>query len=122
MGQKSVEMYGYLAHKIEYCAYLQQELEADQRTDEAVFEKIKSNVYDIFRTILNVALKNSRGDEAEAAHFFHQKLEQLPAAWAAAQDKARQHGDAVQLRLEEVKLDTAAEIGRRFDEIWGAAE
>lgn len=122
MGPKSVEMYGYLAHKIEYCAHFQQELEADQRTDEAVFEKIKSNVYDIFRTMLDVALKSSQGDEEEAAHFFRQKLKQLPAAWAAARDKAGQHGDAVQLRLEEVKLDTAAEIGHRFDEIWGTAE
>lgn len=122
MEPKSAEMYGYMAHEIAHCAHRQQELEADQRADEAVFEKIKANVYDIFRTILDVALKSSRGDEAEAARFFRQKLKQLPAAWAAAQDKARQHGDAVLLRLEEVKLDTAAEIERRFDEIWGVAE
>lgn len=119
MEEKIQQLNAYFSEQIGQCEQRQRALQADQREDEAVFQKIRANVYDIFCTMLTVAIKNSRGDAAETAHFFRQKWEQLSAAWSAARDRAEQHNDPVQLRLEEVKLDTAAEIVRHFDEVWG---
>ena len=62
------------------------------------------------------------GEKDAAGCFFRQRMESIPSGWAASCEKARQHDDAVRLRLEQVKLDTAAEIRRQFEEVWEGAE
>ena len=54
-GKKTAEMDRWLEEKIRRCGRRSQTLRADDRADEAVFEKIRANVHDIFRTVLSVA-------------------------------------------------------------------
>ena len=56
-GKKTAKMDRWLEEKIRRCGRRSQTLRADDRADEAAFEKIRANVYDIFRTILSVAEK-----------------------------------------------------------------
>ena len=46
----------WFEEQIALCGQRRQALLADDRADEATFEKIRANVYDIFRTVLSVAL------------------------------------------------------------------
>ena len=118
MEQKISGMNGYFEEQIALCARREAELAADGRADEASFEKVKANICDIFRTILSVAVKTGGGDEAAVRRFFVQKVQQIPSAWEAAYDAAKQHNDPVRMRLEQIKLETAREISAKFAAIW----
>lgn len=107
----------YFARQMDACTRQQQRMERELREDEAVFERIRANVYGIFRTVLSVAAKRDGGED-----FFRQRLTQIPESWQAAYAQARQHGDAVQMRLEQLKLDTAEEIRAAFDRLEEGAE
>ena len=51
--------------------------------------------------------------------FFQQKTEQIPANWVTAYNKAKENGNAEQMQIESIKLDTIQEIKQKFSEIWG---
>ena len=92
------------------------------RADEAAFEKIRANVHDIFRTVLSVAEKTC-GDEKDAVRdFFARRAQTIPAGWAAAYEKAKEHHDPVRLQIEKLKLDTVGEVRTQFKKIWEGAE
>ena len=120
--QKVSKLNSYFEEQIAMCGQRNKELLADDRTDEATFEKVKANVYDIFRTILSVAVKTSNGDPDAVRRFFVQKTEQIPSSWVTAYEKAKQHNDAVKMRLEQIKLDTIGEIKENFAKIWEGVE
>ena len=121
MQEKLIQMNTWFTAKIAACELRRQELQDDNRADEAAFEKIKINVYDIFRTVLSAAVQAGQGDETAVRAFFRQRLEQIPANWRTAYEKAARHDDAKTLQIEHVKLDTLAEIQNAFQEIWGDA-
>lgn len=121
MEEKLIQMNAWFADRIAACERRRQALQDDSRADEAVFEKIKINVCDIFRTVLSAAVTAGQGKEAAVRDFFLKKTEQLPAAWPTAYEKAAQHDDAKNMQIEHVKLDTLAEIQNAFQEIWGCA-
>ena len=108
----------YFEDRIADCSRLEKELIADERRDEATFEKIRANVYDIFRTILSVAEKVGKGDPEAVRNFFVQKTEQIPSTWAASYEKAQQHNNAVGMQIEQIKLDTIDEIKKQFAKVW----
>lgn len=120
--QKVSKLNGYFEKQIAMCGQSNKELLADERTDEAIFEKVRANVYDIFRTILSVAVKTSNGDPDAVRRFFVQKTEQIPSSWVSAYDKAKQHNDAVNMRIEQIKLYTVGEVKESFARIWEEAE
>ena len=62
------------------------------------------------------------GDPDAVRRFFVQKTEQIPSSWVTAYEKAKQHNDAVKMRLEQIKLDTIGEIKENFAKIWEGAE
>lgn len=78
--QKVSKLNSYFEEQIAMCDQRNKELLADDRTDEATFEKVKANVYDIFRTILSVAVKSSKGDPDAVRRFFVQKPSKFPKA------------------------------------------
>ncbi len=121
MEQRVSALNCWFEERIALCGQRGQALLADDRTDEAAFERIKANVYDIFRTILAVAVKNCAGEE-DVRRFFVQRLQVIPSGWAASYDKARQHNDAVRMQIEQIKLDTIGEIKARFAGVWEGAE
>jgi len=87
----------------------QQTLVQDQRQDEAVFEKVQENIYDVFRTVLNVALRQ-HGDSAAARNFFELRMQQIPAAWESSLQAARTHNNTEKAHIEQIKLTALAAI------------
>lgn len=85
-------------------------LAADDRCDEAVFEKIRANVFEIFLSVGNAAQKTS-----DPMAFFRARLEDIPASWEAALEKARSHGDEKRAHTETVKLEAIAAIRARLE-------
>lgn len=121
MAERAAElMREYLEERISDCRERGLELAAQGRGDEAAFEKVRANVYDIFRTVLEAALRIGDGDDGAARRFFLMKAEQIPSSWKAARERAALHDDEERLMVEGLKLDTAREIRARFDELWEA--
>lgn len=116
------EMNSYFDEQIAACAQRGKKLAADDRGDEATFEKVKANVLDIFRTILSVAVKMGRNDPEKIRQFFVQKTKEIPANWVTAYRHAEQHGDAVKMQIEKIKIDMIEEIKVKFAEVWEAGE
>lgn len=109
---KRSNMLSYFEQQIAACKAEANALELDNRRDEAVFAKVRLNIYDVFRTVFKVAANN-----ADADAFFLAKLEKIPQNWCASLELARQHGSAEKAHIEQIKLDTAAEIRSIFEQI-----
>lgn len=122
IGQKVSKLNSYFDKQISFCEECNKKMLAEDRTDEAAFEKVKSNVYDIFRTIFSVAVETGKGDSEAVKRFFILKSEQIPSNWTAAYNKAKQHNDTVKMRIEQIKLDTVGEIREMFATIWEGEE
>ncbi len=118
MNGKQQQMTQWLDGKISSHGARCEELQRDDRRDEANFEKIAGNVYDIFRTVLSAAEKPCGGQEAAVADFFRKRLEQIPGSWQAAYQQAEAHGDTKKMHIERIKLDAVAEIWAEFNRIW----
>ena len=74
MKQKIENMTAYLDAAIARCTEQEKALVADERKDEAIFEKIRANVYNIYRTILGVAVQNCGGDADKMREFFMKQI------------------------------------------------
>lgn len=122
MEQNIARLERYFEEQIALHERLGKTLFADERKDEAAFERVKANVYDIFRTVLAVAVNTAHADPDAVRCFFLRKVDQIPASWQAACDRARQHQDTVKEHLEQLKLDTAAEIRESFIRLWEDAQ
>lgn len=116
--QKTARLTCYFEEQAAACGRRCEALLADERADEAVFEKVRANVYDIFRTVLSAAVKAGAGEPNAVKDFFVSRIEQIPAAWAAAYEKARAHNDEAKMHLEQIKLDAVSDIKARFAEVW----
>lgn len=98
-------LHNYLTAQIDRCQTHCAKLRSDNRADEAVFEKIRGNVFDIFRSVLTAAEKQS-----EPESFFRERLEQIPAQWEHALTLAKEHGDDEKAHIESIKLSAVREI------------
>ncbi len=106
-----------LESRIAECEEKRNQLISDERADEANFEKIKANIYDIFKTVLCVAKNNCDEDFSAVKDFFLKRLEQIPANWHASYEKALAHDDVEKLRIESVKLEVIEDIKAEFTKI-----
>ena len=104
----------YFEERISACQAAAAALTADNRKDEAVFEKIRMNVFDIFRTVYNAGAQVSGGNGAKQLEFLRRRLEQIPAGWEKALEAARSHGDSEKILIEELKLGAVAEIRKKM--------
>ena len=95
----------FLNEQAEACKARAASLTADNRQDEAVFEKIRSNVFEIFTAVLNAARKQS-----DPVDFFRRQLTAIPSNWEAALEKAEAHGDEAKAHTERIKLDAVRAI------------
>lgn len=89
-------------------------LHGDNREDEAVFEKIRMNVYDIFHTVYSAGEKVSGGDAGKQLDFLRKRLEEIPGSWQKALDAAENHGNSEKAHIEQIKLDVVAEIRQKI--------
>ena len=118
MKQKIETFTAYLENSIADCVEQEKAMVADERKDEAVFEKIRANVYNIFRSIFGVAV-NTRGEDADKVRdFFMKQIDHIPASWNASYDAAKQHNDTTKAQIEEIKLAVVQEIKTEFTKIW----
>ena len=111
------KMNSYFDEQIALCAQREKALLSEGRMDEANFEKIRANIFDVFRTVLCAAMKAAKGDSQAAKRFFEEKMVQIPANWEAACEKAKLHNDAVRMYIEQIKLDAIREIRETFSKI-----
>ncbi|MBD5084982.1 MAG: hypothetical protein HDT33_07970 [Clostridiales bacterium] len=118
MNEQQRKFESYLDEQIAACKQRSKLLAEDDRTDEGNFEKVRANVYEIFKTILSVAERVCGTDDLAKRSFFLQKAEQIPASWAASYEKARQNGDVEKTHIERMKLDTIQEIKDMCTQIW----
>ena len=107
----------YLEEQIAACEQRSRLLTADDRMEEGNFEKIRANIYGIFKTVLSAAERACDKDADARKRFFLEKTEQIPANWEASYEKARRHGDFKKMHLESIKLDTIREIKNKYLQI-----
>ena len=108
----------WLAQCAEECERRRASLAAEGRADESTFERIRYNVYDLFRTTVS-ALHRAEPDEEAAWWLFERRLKDIPATWQRSHDLAELHGDAKKAHIERIKLDAAEDIRRFYAELRG---
>lgn len=87
-------------------------LRAEGRGDEATFERIRANIYDICRTVYAVCARTAEASAFQSAYL--QKLDRLPQSWEASLALAREHGDDAKAFIEQLKLNTLASVRARY--------
>ena len=107
------EFISYLDSRIEEGRAEIAALTADGRTDDANFAKIRTNIYDVCRTVSRtLADRPGAGIDAIAA-----QLERFRATWGAALEKAKQHDDISGIAVEETKLAALEDVIAHFREV-----
>ena len=114
------DMRQYLDDRLNACKEQEKALMQDQRSDEATLSRIEGNIYEVFRTVWDVACKQQ--EDAAALSFFRSRLTQIPQNWQKARDAALVHGDTEKAHIESVKLTAAQCISDALAEIWGDAK
>lgn len=122
MKERAAKINNYFDQQIDQCNQRIKVMQENERRDEANLEKVRANVYDIFRTILSVAGKTCKEDPVAVKQFFLKKMEQIPANWVTSCEQAEKHGDTVKMTIERIKLDTVAEIRQAFVQTWEEEE
>ncbi len=87
-------------------------LSADGRKDDSNFAKIRTNIYEVCKTV-TLALIDRPGMGAEAVKA---RFESFRAVWGAALEKAKEHGDVEAAAVEETKLAALADVTAHFPE------
>ena len=87
-------------------------LEAEGRKDDADFAKVRTNIYDVCRTVTK-ALADRPGAGSEAVKA---QLERFNKEWNAALDQAREHGDIRNTVIGEIKLEALDDVIAHFPE------
>ena len=103
---------GYLTGKIESGKTEIAQLEEDGCKDDADFVKVRTNIYEVCRTVTN-ALISRPGAGAEAVKAQFGKFQTI---WGNALESARKHGDARNIVIEETKLQALADVMEHFTE------
>ena len=106
------EFIAYLSSKIEESKAETAALLADGRRDDANFSKVRTNIYDVCRTV-GQALMNRPGAGTDAVRA---QLERFRTEWSAALEKAKQHENAGGIVTEEIKLAALEDIIVHFQE------
>lgn len=119
--RKLEEQYlNYIDEKITEHNNLHKQYKADDRKDEADLEKIKANIYEIFKTLFLNDIKQLQGkDLGEVKNIniyggYLLRFDTIPTNWKVSLDKAIEHGDTVKQVIEENKLAVAKELRDKF--------
>ena len=118
MREQQRKLESYLGEQMAACRRRSELLAGDGRVDEGNFEKIRANVYEIFKTVLSAAERVSGEDDLAKRQFFLEKMEEIPDNWRVSYEKARQQGDVDKMHVESIKLDTIREIKDMCTQIW----
>lgn len=116
--EKAVALQQYLDDQIASCKKEAEKLTEEVRTDESVFAVIRTNIFDIFRTVLSVAEELCGEDEAKLQGFIQSRLAQIPQNWNESLERARSNNDVEMAHIERLKLEAVADIEKEFVRIW----
>ena len=106
----------FFEEKIAACQAAVTALREDNRADEAVFEKIRMNVFNIFATVYKAGGSVSGGDSRRQLEFLRNQLEKITGDWQSAAETFRKHGDCNKVHIEQTKLAVAEEIRQKLTE------
>ena len=106
------ELIIYLSSKIEECKAETASLLADGRKDDANFAKVRTNIYDVCRTVSQALL--SRPGAGTGA--IRAQLDRFRSEWGAALEKAKQHDNINGIAVEETKLAALDDVIAHFQE------
>ncbi len=107
-----------LRDAIKGCREKEEELSTEGAQDEAVMEKIKLNITDIFHKMFLLSLK--RVNVLQPAPFSQLKeaylpfFTRIPASWKEKAQKDKEYNRVLEGIIEEIKLKRAREIEARF--------
>lgn len=118
MENKQKKFIQYLDKSMESCARQEKLLIADSRKDEANMMRVKTNIYDIFKGMFLLSIRDWPEDPAGISEVFLKKLESIPQNWIKSYDLAKRNQNAVKILVEETKLDTVKEIRSAFIKTW----
>ena len=110
----------YIAGRIAEHESISEQYKTDDRKDEADLEKIKVNIYEIFRTLFQNDIKQLEGKKLNSMEDiniyggFLLRFDTIPANWKISLDKAINHGDTTKQIIEENKLKVAMELKEKF--------
>ncbi len=93
-------------------------LAEDDRRDEADFEKIRSNIFQVIKTIFSASGRVSPY-EAEQIRFFDHKLTDIEETWQKALAAAKDHNDEKRVLQEQTKLEVISEVREMIEQLWG---
>ena len=107
------EFITWLSSKIEECKAETASLLADGRKDDASFARIRTNIYDVCRTVSQALI--SRPGAGTGA--IRTQLERFHTEWSAALERAKQHDNINGIAVEETKLAALDDILTHFREV-----
>lgn len=93
------------------------QLNQDHRNDEANFEKIRANIFQVIKTVFLAYQKTPRA-ERELRTLMDAKLTLFERTWTDSMAKAKEHSDEKRVLQEQVKLEAVKEIRQKFEELW----
>ena len=85
----------------------------DNRFDEAKFEKVKTNVYDIYTKMFNISVRSE-----DVVTSFKRFLSNIPKNWYESLEKAKYNNDFETEHIEQVKIETKNLIEELFEGIY----
>ena len=102
----------YLTEQIEAGKAEITRLEKAGCRDDADFAKVRTNIYEVCKTVTNALIRRpGAGPEAVKAQF-----ERFEAAWSEALGNAQKHGDTRNIVIGETKLQALADVVTHFTE------
>lgn len=93
------------------------QLNQDHRNDEANFEKIRANIFQVIKTVF-LAYQKTPGTEQGLQAFMDARLTMFQETWTGFLETAREHNDEKRVLQEQVKLEAMKEIRQKFDQLW----
>ncbi len=118
LDNKNAEFLEYLDLSINASQNITVKLINDNRNDEANHEKVKTNVYQIFKTVFQTITKQKTLEQEDIKKLFLEKTETIPANWKTSLESAKTFQDVEKILIEEIKLQTLEEIRNTFLKIW----
>ena len=102
----------YIDQAVNALVQEEKDLAASDRKDESNLVKIRINVYGICKSIYGV-FSNMTGNRGWKSDYL-QKLENMEQSWKSSYIKAKEHDDVKKAVIEEIKLQTLAEVKNKF--------
>lgn len=106
----------YIDKSVEQLQQEEKMLATTDRKDESNLVKIRINVYGICKSDYQVFAQSKANEELKSTYL--KKLDSLAVGWQEARDKAQKFQAVDKVVIEEIKLQTLADIRLEFLEIW----